>query len=467
MRKGFVTPMKSDAVAVRIRNLTKEYRLYNKPIQRVVETFLPSERTYHQAFRALDNVSLEIHKGETVGIVGRNGSGKSTLLQIICGIVKPTVGAVDVQGRISALLELGAGFNPEFTGRQNVHLNGSILGLTQVEIEERLDDILSFADIGEFIDQPVKSYSSGMFVRLAFSVAISVEPEILVVDEALSVGDEAFQRKCFAKINSIQERGGTILFVSHSTTSIVELCSRAFMLDKGELLIAGEPKQVVSRYQKMIYAPEETVGELKQQMRMMDNRFDLQLEEVETIENNQGEKKRHREGAGKHTQETSEYYDPHLVPASIVEYERKGAAIFNPRLEDEDGTLVNILKNGKTYYYAYQVKFDRSITKVKFGMLIKTIKGVEICGCSADSSVRECEAMQKGQVVLVRFPFQCLFYPDVYFLNAGVLGVEDEGEFYMDRRIDVAMFRVIGDDVQHCTALTTLVGFPDITTEHH
>lgn len=455
--------MEKDNFAIKIDNLTKEYRLYDKPIGRILETFLPSGKTYYQSFRALDNVSLEIQRGETIGIVGRNGSGKSTLLQVICGIIKPTKGSVVVDGRISALLELGAGFNPEFTGRQNVYLNGSILGLKQGEIDTRLDDILSFASIGEFIDQPVKSYSSGMFVRLAFSVAISIEPEILIVDEALSVGDEAFQRKCFAKINSIQERGGTILFVSHSTTSIVELCSRAFLLDHGELLVAGEPKQVVSRYQKMIYAPDDKVEVMKSEMRLLENRFALPLEELD--QERQGVNGAVRQVSLSSNAEVSGDYDPHLVPVSIVEYERKGAIILNPRLEDEQGNLVNILENGKSYYYVYEVKFDRDIDKVKFGMLIKTIKGVEICGCSADSTTVGAGPMEVGRVVQVRFPFQCLFYPDVYFLNAGVLGEDDDGDFYMDRRIDIAMFRVRGKNLKHCTALTTLVGFPEITDE--
>ena len=455
--------MEKDNFAIKIDNLTKEYRLYDKPLGRILETFLPSGKTYYQSFRALDNVSLEIQRGETIGIVGRNGSGKSTLLQVICGIIKPTEGSVVVNGRISALLELGAGFNPEFTGRQNVYLNGSILGLKQAEIDTRLDDILSFACIGEFIDQPVKTYSSGMFVRLAFSVAISVEPEILIVDEALSVGDEAFQRKCFAKINSIQERGGTILFVSHSTTSIVELCSRAFMLDRGELLVAGEPKQVVSRYQKMIYAPDDKVEIMKSEMRLLENRFALPLEEPD--QERQGVNGPGRQVPLRSNAEVSGYYDPHLVPVSIVEYERKGAIILNPRLEDEQGNLVNILENGRSYYYVYEVKFDLGIDKVKFGMLIKTIKGVEICGCSADSATVACGTMEKGRVVQVKFPFQCLFSPDVYFLNAGVLGEDSDGDFYMDRRIDIAMFRVRGDNVKHCTALTTLVGFPEITDE--
>ena len=191
-----------------------------------------------------------MNKGETLGIIGRNGSGKSTLLQIICGILLATSGRVEVNGKVSALLELGAGFNPEYTGRQNVYIKGSILGLTTKAIEARFDDIMAFADIGDFINQPVKTYSSGMAVRLAFAVAISVDPDILIVDEALAVGDAAFQRKCFARIKHIQESGSTILFVSHGAGTVIELCSRALLLEKGELIASGSPKQVISHYHR-------------------------------------------------------------------------------------------------------------------------------------------------------------------------------------------------------------------------
>ena len=254
--------MSSDGIAIRVRDVSKHYFLYARPEDRLKQSIVPrlqrlAGRTpakYYRDFAALNGVSFEVRRGETVGIIGRNGSGKSTLLQIICGTLQPSSGSVEVNGRIAALLELGAGFNAEYTGRENVYLNAAILGLARSEIDQRFEAIARFADIGEFIDQPVKTYSSGMYVRLAFATAINVDPDILVVDEALAVGDEAFQRKCYARIEEIQAKGGTILFVSHAAQTIVQLCSRALLIDGGELLLEGRPKIVTGQYQRLMNA---------------------------------------------------------------------------------------------------------------------------------------------------------------------------------------------------------------------
>ena len=229
----------SEEIAISLQNISKCFKRYAHPVDRLKEILLP-QKSYAQEFWALRDINLQISKGHSLGIVGRNGSGKSTLLQIVVGTLTPTSGEVQVNGKISALLELGSGFNPEFTGRQNVFLNGRLLGLEQKQIEAKFDEIAAFADIGDFIEQPVKTYSSGMFVRLAFAVAINVKPDILVVDEALAVGDEAFQRKCFARIQAIKESGGTILFVSHSASNVIELCDYAVLLDRGDLLLYGK-----------------------------------------------------------------------------------------------------------------------------------------------------------------------------------------------------------------------------------
>lgn len=255
-------------VAITIQNVSKCFKRYRHPADRLKELLFPGKQRADE-FWALRNINLEIPKGKTLGIVGANGSGKSTLLQIIVGTLAPTTGHVNVQGRISALLELGSGFNPEFTGRQNIFFNGQVLGLSQRQIEEKYDDIVAFADIGDFIDQPVKTYSSGMFVRLAFAVATSVEPDILVVDEALAVGDEAFQRKCYAKLEKIQERGGTILFVSHSAGTVIDLCDAAVLMSEGELLLYSTPKYVIDKYHKLIYAPAEKMSTVREEIRRM------------------------------------------------------------------------------------------------------------------------------------------------------------------------------------------------------
>lgn len=238
----------SDDIAISVQNLTKTYRIFGHPGERVKQAMSLGLRRYHREFTALKDVSFDIRKGETVGIIGRNGSGKSTLLQVICGILKPTTGTVRVNGRVSALLELGAGFNPEFTGRENVYFQGALMGLTKVQMDERFNEIAVFADIGEFIDQPVRTYSSGMFVRLAFAVAVHVEPEILVVDEALGVGDAEFQERSITRMRSLQERGGTILFVSHVTQAVRNFCQRALWLDAGEVRQAGAAADVCQTY---------------------------------------------------------------------------------------------------------------------------------------------------------------------------------------------------------------------------
>ncbi len=256
----------NDNLALRVKNLTKTYKLFNSHAERVKETFHPFRKKYHHPFNALNNISFEVKKGEAFGIIGRNGSGKSTLLQIVCGILEQTSGTVQTNGRISALLELGAGFNPEFTGRENVYINGKILGLKNSEIDARFNKIDDFADIGEFMDQPVKAYSSGMVVRLAFAVQVCVEPDILVVDEALSVGDIFFQQKCFARMRDIISKGTTCLFVSHDTIAIQNLCQRAIILNQGEEVFLGDATEAVSRYYALVgigpAASSDGIGEL-------------------------------------------------------------------------------------------------------------------------------------------------------------------------------------------------------------
>jgi teichoic acid transport system ATP-binding protein len=239
-------------VVIRAEGLTKSYRVFAQSADRLRQAVTFGRRQYYKRFTALDNVSFEIRKGETVGIIGRNGSGKSTLLQLVCGILKPSSGRVEVNGRISALLELGAGFHPDFTGRENVLFYATVLGMPREQIERRLPDIENFADIGEFMDQPVRTYSSGMYVRLAFATAIHTDPDILVVDEALAVGDAAFQAKCFERVSALGAAGCTILVVSHDFATLSQLCSRLLLLDRGGLLLEGEPRDVVGAYRDAV-----------------------------------------------------------------------------------------------------------------------------------------------------------------------------------------------------------------------
>lgn len=249
--KECLLSMSEPTIAIKVENLTKIYRIYEKPSDRLKESLHLLGKAYHRPFAAVDNVSFEIKKGEAVGIIGKNGAGKSTLLKMLTGVLTPTSGKLEVNGKVSALLELGAGFNPELTGIENIFLNGTIMGYSHEEINERLDDVIKFADIGQFIDQPVKMYSSGMFARLAFAVAISVEPDILIVDEALSVGDIYFQAKCIAKMKELAKKS-TILFVSHSMGTIKSFCESAILIDNGKLIESGDVKRVAEIYENMV-----------------------------------------------------------------------------------------------------------------------------------------------------------------------------------------------------------------------
>jgi len=453
-----------DDIAISVKEVTKTYKLYDTHADRVKEAFHPLRKKYHRPFNALTNVSFDVNKGETLGIIGRNGSGKSTLLQIICGILQPTSGSVELNGRVSALLALGTGFNPEFTGRQNVYINGSILGLKHEEIENRFDEIAAFADIGDFINQPIKSYSSGMAVRLAFAVAISIEPDIFIVDEALAVGDEAFQRKCFARIKQIQERGGTILFVSHGAGTIVGLCNHALLIDQGELLIGGSPKQVVSYYHKMIFVPPGKIEKMKKEWQGDPNRLNLVWNENQEEKENESEKS---SGNGVEKKEKDKpvqksFYVPDMAPQSTIYFEKRGAVIDNPHITTLEGKQVNILMNGEEYIYTYSVFFERAAFQVRFGMLIKTVSGLEIGGAATAPIGEGIDYIESATSWCVKFHFRCTLNPGAYFLNAGVLGVVKGSEDYLDRNIDVAMFRVQYNENRTATGIVSLIKHTEV-----
>ncbi|MBU6954389.1 ABC transporter ATP-binding protein [Hahella sp. HN01] len=457
-----------DNTAIRIRNLSKCYQIYDSPRDRLKQFVIPKLKRfsnqpparYYRDFWALRDVSFEIKRGETVGIVGRNGSGKSTLLQIICGTLSPTEGTVEINGRIAALLELGAGFNPEFTGRENVYLNAAVLGLSQREVDERFDDIAAFADIGQFIDQPVKTYSSGMVVRLAFAVAINVDPEILVIDEALSVGDELFQRKCFSRIEAIRDSGATILFVSHSGSTVVELCDRAILMDSGERLAVGKPKQIIGSYQKLLYAPVDKRESIRSQLLQASEVMPERVSEVDSLPT--GTNKEQDEG-GQHLQEN---FDPHLKPVSTIEYESRGATIESIQILTLTGEPVNGLVRGKKYRYCYNVKFDVAATNVRFGMLLKTISGLELGGSiSAPSLAESVPFIPQGKVVSVEFTFHCYLNPGVYFMNAGVLAVCGQEETFLHRKIDAIAFRVLPETSSTATEIVDFCCTPLVSID--
>ncbi len=453
--------MSSNDFAIRVQGLSKCYHVYSKPRDRLKQMVVPrlqqmigkQLKLYFREFWALKDVSFEIKKGETVGIIGRNGSGKSTLLQMICGTLNPTSGNIQTNGRVAALLELGSGFNPEFSGRENVYMNASVLGLSNEEIDTRFDDIVAFAEIGDFIAYPVKTYSSGMLVRLAFSVAINVDPEILIIDEALSVGDELFQRKCFSRIEEIRASGATILFVSHSGGQIIELCDRAILIEAGEKLVAGLPKKIVGYYQKILYAPTDKCEIIRDQIRRADGQHVTPFHPIEStdlIEN---------------TKELRESFDPNLKPSSTIEYESHGAYIESPIVLTLAGEQVNNLVSGNTYRYTYTVKFIKSASNVQFGMLIKTTSGVELGGCVSANSVQDrLSFIKAGAVYQIDFRFRCALNPGVYFMNAGVVGNVNGIETYIHRLIDIATFKVQSNTRSLATGIVDFGCYPELSS---
>lgn len=439
--------MSSNDIAIRVENLSKCYEIYANPRDRLKQFVMPrlqrlagrEPKQYFREFWALKDVSFEIKKGETVGIIGRNGSGKSTLLQMICGTLNPTNGSIQTKGRIAALLELGSGFNPDFSGRENVYMNGAVLGLSRDEIDQRFDAIASFAEIGDFIEQPVKTYSSGMMVRLAFAVAINVDPEILIVDEALSVGDELFQRKCFSRIETIRSKGATILFVSHAGSTIIELCDRAVLMDAGEKLAVGLPKEIVGRYQKLLYAPADKREVIRAKIRAADK----EVMDIATAIAH-GTSADSTSIVVTHESEVLESFDPYLEPSSTLEYESHGPLIGTPIILTSDGRRVNGLVRGRKYRYRYPVVFNGSATKVRFGMSIKSTTGFSIGGAlSAVSPATAIPQVEQGKTVEVEFSFYCNLNPGIFFMNAGVFGIKNGEEIVLHRRADVIAFRVL------------------------
>lgn len=441
-------------LAIRVQGVGKCYPIYDAPADRLRQFVMPpfwrmlhrEPVRYHREHWALRDVSFDVRRGEQLGVVGRNGAGKSTLLQIICGTLAPTTGTVNVDGRIAALLELGAGFNPELTGRENVFLNGSVLGLNRAQIEQRYDSIVAFADIPGFIDQPVKHYSSGMFMRLAFAVAVHVEPDILVVDEALSVGDEAYQRKCHARIRRLRDDGATILFVSHSAGHVTEVCDRAILIDQGELLALGTAKQVISRYQKLLYAPPGRAAQVRQALvdgrdATTDGRPLPAMPESSPREEPRIAAATLEEG---------------LVPTSTVHYPARGCSIGQVRIETPEGERVNVLRPGDEYVYAYRVDFSEAAVAVRFGLMVKSLTGVELAGAVSHPESDPLPQVAAGSSFEVRFRFRNVFNPGTYFLNAGVVGMDGEQETYLARVLDVTMFRVRANP--HATA----TGFLDL-----
>lgn len=417
-------------IPVKVESLSKCYQIYDKPHHRFYE--LVTEKKYHKQFWALKNISFEVKKGETVGVVGRNGSGKSTLLQIICGTLNPTSGSVITNGKIAALLELGSGFNPEFSGRENIYLNGNLLGLSTIEIKSSLKQIEQFAEIGDFLDQPIKTYSSGMVMRLAFAVQAMVNPDLLIIDEALAVGDERFQRKCFSRIEELKAKGTSILFVSHSGPQIIELCDRAILIEEGECIMNGDPAEVVRSYQRMIYAPNDKKKEIIDSIKSGEILF-LSDSGLSSEGDKKGELRQKKFDAG------IKFYDPNLIPTSTIRYPERGAKISDFNIYDANGNNVNILIPGEKYKFSYSGEISGRLSGVYFGIHIRTKSGAEISGQRFPPVGQSLDYVEGKKKFQITFEFNLLLHPDTYFVGGGIWSSNPE---CIHRVLDALMFRV-------------------------
>ena len=382
--------------AIQVKHLDKMYKLYNKPSDRLRETLgfkVPVREHY-----ALRDVNFQVERGETVGIIGTNGSGKSTILKIITGVLNPTAGEVKVDGRISALLELGAGFNMEYTGIENVYLNGTMMGFSKEEVDARLQDILDFADIGDFVYQPVKSYSSGMFVRLAFAVAINIDPEILIVDEALSVGDVFFQAKCYRKFEEFKKMGKTILFVSHDLSSISRYCDRVILLNKGVKLEEGSPKQMVDMYKQLLVGQDPAKAEEKKE------------------------------------EQKESWSQQFQVNPNMLEYGTKLAEIVDFAVLDDKDRCTNTIEKGNSFRIRMKVVFHQDIQEPIMAYTFKDIKGTEITGTNTLFEKKSVEHSQAGDSCTVTFEQEMFLQGGEYLLSFGCTGYKD-GEFTVFHRL--------------------------------
>ena len=415
--------------AITVKDVTKIYKLYDKPIDRLKEALNPFHKEYHKKFYALNNLSFEVKKGETVGIIGTNGSGKSTILKIITGVLTPTTGEVEVNGVISALLELGAGFNMDYTGIENIYMNGTMMGFSKKEMDAKLQEILDFADIGDFVYQPVKTYSSGMFVRLAFALAINVEPEILIVDEALSVGDVFFQSKCYRRMEEIRQKGTTILMVTHDMGSIIKYCDKVVLLNKGNFVAEGAPGHMVDLYKKILAGQMEGLEAAKD----VDSDFS-----GETAEKEQKEKA---------------YQLPHgklmkdslTINSNRTEYGDGRAEIYDLGLFDQRGNLTNLLLKGEEFTIKEKIRFAAPIQSPIFTYTIKDKKGTDLTGTNTMFEGTDIKPVKAGDEYEVSFTQKMTLQGGEYLLSMSCTGFEQGEHTVYHRLYDVANITVISN----------------------
>ena len=398
-------------LAISVQGVSKIYKLYDKPIDRLKEAVSLTHKSYHRDFFALSDISFDVKKGETVGIIGTNGSGKSTILKIITGVLSPTTGTAEVSGNISALLELGAGFNSEYTGLENIYMNGTMMGFSRQEMERRMDDILRFADIGDFVNQPVKTYSSGMFVRLAFALAINVDPEILIVDEALSVGDVFFQAKCYRRMEEMMKNGTTILMVSHDMGSIIKYCDKVVLLNRGHFVAQGEAGKMVDLYKKILANQTDELAEA-----LIEEKKEALGLPVEATVSDKRMKDR-----------------MNLNP-EVQEYGDGRASFEDFGTLDARGNVTNLLLKGEMFTIRERVRFHAPIENPIFTYTLRDKKGTDITGTNTLFEGTEIKPVKDGDVYMVSFRQKMNLQGGEYLLSMSCTGYEN-GEHVVYHRL--------------------------------
>jgi len=420
----------SQEIAVEVRHVGKTYNTYRREFDRFREAVSPTRKSYHSTFTALKDVDLTVYKGECVGIIGTNGSGKSTLLKIITGVLRPTSGEVKLQGHVSSLLELGAGFNLNYTGMENIFLNGRIMGFTDEEMEKRVPLIQQFADIGDFIYQPVKNYSSGMFARLAFAVAINVDPDVLIVDEALSVGDIFFQTKCYHKFNEFRKAGKTILFVSHDLGSIIKYCDRCLLLNRGDQITVGPCKDVVDLYRKIM------VENYQEERNLSQVNLDETMGQIQELASESEEILYPKNVVWK---------DSIFMNSAHQEYGDKSGEIVDFGIMNEQGEITTMLNKGETFTVLYRFRFNKPVDHPIFAFTIRDLKGTELCGTNTMYEDRTIEKAEPGLTGVITFRQRMTLQGGQYMLALGLTGFINGELIAYHRLYDVCEIQVLSD----------------------
>ena len=448
----------TDDIAIKIKDVTKLYKLYDKPTDRLKESLGLTKKQKYKEHYALHNVSFNVKRGECVGIIGTNGAGKSTILKIITGVLNPTAGEVAIDGRISALLELGAGFNMEYTGIENVYLNGTMIGFSKEEIDAKLQDILDFADIGDFVHQPVKTYSSGMFVRLAFAVAINIDPEILIVDEALSVGDVFFQLKCFKKFEEFKKQGKTILFVSHDLSSIERYCDKAILMDHGRNVAEGRPIDIINKYKKIMTGM--TVAEMEEQENLRKERIEASDAESKKAGAENSKSKNESlvtsdvEGDSKNESAVTSdvrgdsfkrWRDYLEVNPNLDEYGDGAAKLIDFGLFDEDGNITTTILKGSRFTIRSKVEFKEDVDDPIFTYTFKTVKGQDITGTNTMFEKVSVGKASKGEIYVASFEQEMNLQGGEYLLSMSCTSFVDGELVAHDRLYDVLNISVVSE----------------------